>query len=177
MNILVFLIPAESGEKISYAITVLLTFAVYLSVYSDKIPPLSLPIPIFSVSLLIKLSSSCLIAFCCIIISKISHYGYDRRVPLRLQQFVACFRRNRKVGGLTKKPSKKEKDYEINCVTDVIDRETSSLSQEVNLQENLSPMEVGWKDVARLLDRLCLGLFTVSATVETVLSLMLILMR
>ena len=47
MNILVFVIPPESGERISYAITVLLAVAVYLTIVGENLPKSSSPMPIF----------------------------------------------------------------------------------------------------------------------------------
>ncbi|XP_033749588.1 acetylcholine receptor subunit delta-like [Pecten maximus] len=169
MNLLVFLIPAESGEKISYAITVLLTFAVYLSVYSDKIPPLSLPIAVFSVSLLIKLCTSCLIALCCIVISKVIYHDEDRRIPFRMQQLTSCFLRNRKIGNM-KKPSQKDSTTDVGTQSD--EHEAGSLKR-----DDFLGRKVTWKEVADAMDKLCLVFFTVMSTVETVVSLTIIMNR
>ncbi|XP_069125695.1 5-hydroxytryptamine receptor 3A-like [Argopecten irradians] len=169
MNILVFLIPAESGEKISYAITVLLTFAVYLSVYSDKIPPLSLPIAVFSASMLIKLCTSCLMALCCIVISKINFYNEDHKVPLSLQRLTACFLRDRKVRCVTNLPPK---DQSVDLVTEDSEHKTGSLMIDGNLK-----MQVNWKEVSNSMDKFCLVFFAVVSTVETVVSLSLIMFR
>ena len=38
LNIMVFLIPVDSGEKISYGITVLLALSVFLSIVADMLP-------------------------------------------------------------------------------------------------------------------------------------------
>ncbi|KAK3788231.1 hypothetical protein RRG08_029027 [Elysia crispata] len=46
MNILVFLIPVESGEKISYGITVLLALAVFMSIVSGTLPKSSGTMPL-----------------------------------------------------------------------------------------------------------------------------------
>ncbi|XP_055895355.1 neuronal acetylcholine receptor subunit beta-4-like [Biomphalaria glabrata] len=45
LNIFVFVIPAESGEKISYGLTMLLALSVYLSTVSGMIPRSSLTLP------------------------------------------------------------------------------------------------------------------------------------
>ncbi|OWF35054.1 CHRNA7-FAM7A fusion protein [Mizuhopecten yessoensis] len=46
LSALVFKLPAESGEKIGYSLTVLLSYAVYLTVISSHIPAASLTISI-----------------------------------------------------------------------------------------------------------------------------------
>ena len=44
----VFLLPPDSGEKIGYALTVLLSYAVYLSLISENIPEDSLNVSLLS---------------------------------------------------------------------------------------------------------------------------------
>jgi hypothetical protein len=43
LNIFVFLLPADSGERVGYAITVLLAIAVFLTISSDSLPATSNP--------------------------------------------------------------------------------------------------------------------------------------
>jgi hypothetical protein len=38
LNLLVFLLPAESGDKISLGVTVFLSFSVFMLVISEKVP-------------------------------------------------------------------------------------------------------------------------------------------
>ncbi|XP_059158995.1 acetylcholine receptor subunit delta-like, partial [Physella acuta] len=45
LNLLVFVIPVESGEKIGYGITVLLSLSVYMSIVSSLLPSSSLTTP------------------------------------------------------------------------------------------------------------------------------------
>ena len=48
MALLVFLLPPESGEKVSLGITVLLSFSVFLLVVDGRIPRTSDHVPILS---------------------------------------------------------------------------------------------------------------------------------
>jgi len=43
LNVFVFLLPADSGERVGYAITVLLAIAVFLTISSDSLPATSNP--------------------------------------------------------------------------------------------------------------------------------------
>ena len=54
LTIVVFLIPAESGEKISYSITVLLAISVFLSIISTILPRNSDDVCLLAVYLLIN---------------------------------------------------------------------------------------------------------------------------
>ncbi|CAL1535035.1 unnamed protein product [Lymnaea stagnalis] len=60
LNILVFIIPVESGEKITYGITVLLALSVYMSIVSGLLPRSSLTLPNVTIYLFILLSMSML---------------------------------------------------------------------------------------------------------------------
>ena len=46
MSLLVFYLPAESGEKLSLGITVLLSICVFLLIVMDKMPPTSETVPV-----------------------------------------------------------------------------------------------------------------------------------
>ena len=48
MSIMVFILPVESGERMSYSITLLLALVVFLTIISDNIPKTSSPISILS---------------------------------------------------------------------------------------------------------------------------------
>ena len=52
LNVLVFLLPAESGERVSFSITVLLSIAVFMTIVSDTLPKTSEPLPLISYTLL-----------------------------------------------------------------------------------------------------------------------------
>ena len=43
INILVFIIPPDAGERISYSVTVLLALAVYLTIVGENLPKTSRP--------------------------------------------------------------------------------------------------------------------------------------
>lgn len=48
MEPFVFMLPVESGEKIGYALTILLSLSVVMTLVSDSIPPTSTPVCILS---------------------------------------------------------------------------------------------------------------------------------
>jgi hypothetical protein len=68
VNLLVFLIPTDSGERLSYAITVLLAITVFLSSVSEDLPNTSNPMSILSYYLLSNIAISVLICFLSILI-------------------------------------------------------------------------------------------------------------
>ena len=63
LNTLVFLLPAASGERVSYSITILLSQAIFLTIVSDNIPKTSKPVSIlcyFIGSQLVMSSLTCI---------------------------------------------------------------------------------------------------------------------
>lgn len=61
LNLMVFVMPNESGERISYCITVLLAIAVFLTLIGDNLPKTSQPLSLYSYYLLtILITSMCI---------------------------------------------------------------------------------------------------------------------
>ncbi|XP_069102195.1 neuronal acetylcholine receptor subunit non-alpha-2-like [Argopecten irradians] len=58
MNTLVFLLPANSGEKITLCISVLLSFTVFMTVFDNTMPEMSTSIAYLSIYLLVQLGMS-----------------------------------------------------------------------------------------------------------------------
>ena len=61
LNVMVFLLPAESGEKVSYAITTLLSIALFMTLISDTMPKTSKHMSLMSYFLVGGLMLSALI--------------------------------------------------------------------------------------------------------------------
>ena len=77
MNILVFVIPPESGERISHAITVLLAVAVYLTIVEENLPKSSSPMPIFCYYLTIVVALN--VSMCCLKVVNFANISQGRR--------------------------------------------------------------------------------------------------
>ena len=88
LNSCVFLIPASSGERISYAITVLLSFAVFLTIISANMPKNSDPVPILGYVLMVLMVESGIIVFLTIYSLRL-HFRSDSRPIPRLMRISA----------------------------------------------------------------------------------------
>ncbi|GFO45630.1 neuronal acetylcholine receptor subunit alpha-3 [Plakobranchus ocellatus] len=73
LNLLVFLIPVDSGEKISYGITVLLALTVFLSTMSGMLPRSSESMPLIITYIFILMVISVLTVVASIIIVRLHH--------------------------------------------------------------------------------------------------------
>ena len=77
LNVLVFLLPSESGERVSYSITVLLSIAVFMTIVSSTLPKSSEPLPLIAYFLMIDLIISALISVFTILNLRVFHKTDD----------------------------------------------------------------------------------------------------
>ena len=97
LNILVFKIPPACGERIGYAITVLLSVSVFMTIASDLLPPSSVPhLSYISILLLEHLTLSCFIMISTIY--GLNCYHTPREKPVHpVYRRLLCSRRRRKI--------------------------------------------------------------------------------
>ncbi|RUS86579.1 hypothetical protein EGW08_005660 [Elysia chlorotica] len=89
LNIVVFLIPVDSGEKISYGITVLLALAVFMSIIGDMLPRSSDVVPLVTIYLFVLLIISVLTVMVAIIIVWLHHKDEQE---MKRQKATSTFR-------------------------------------------------------------------------------------
>ncbi|CAG5132953.1 unnamed protein product, partial [Candidula unifasciata] len=100
-----FLLPSESGEKITLGLSVLLTITVFMLMVADKMPQTSESISVISIYLMVVLSTSCLSVLSSVLVLSIHHQrGRPSRAPLWLRKLcfhlitpVLCLRRHHHV--------------------------------------------------------------------------------
>ncbi|KAH3851032.1 hypothetical protein DPMN_093509 [Dreissena polymorpha] len=100
LNILVFLIPTECGERISFCLTVLLSIAVFLTLVGDNLPKNSNPMSLFSYYLVSVLAISAAITLS-VICSLHMYHRSEKQQPGGAWRAIAmclgcyCVRRTR----------------------------------------------------------------------------------
>ena len=93
LNVFVFLLPAYSGERVGYAITVLLAIAVFLTISSDSLPATSNPrISTISLLLFTDVFISAIIVILVIIGLRFYHQRNKSEVSNTAMQFVKFMR-------------------------------------------------------------------------------------
>ena len=90
LNPLVFLLPQQSGERISFSVTILLSFAVFLNVIGNNIPKTSSPMPYLCHYVLIVLITSGVITFAAILSQKLYLAHGTEPAPMWLRACL-CF--------------------------------------------------------------------------------------
>ncbi|KAK0064745.1 acetylcholine receptor subunit alpha, partial [Biomphalaria pfeifferi] len=92
LNILVFIIPADSGEKISYGITVLLALSVFLSIVGSLLPRSGEATPKLTIYLFLLLIISMLTVIDSIIIVYLAHKDEQETMHRRAKEnFQSAF--------------------------------------------------------------------------------------
>ena len=93
LNVLVFVLPAESGERVSYSITILLSIAVFMTIVSDTLPRTSRPLPLISYFLMTSLIESAVIALATTLNLRLYYKKSDKDIPGCLVRICQCIKR------------------------------------------------------------------------------------
>ncbi|XP_060072700.1 acetylcholine receptor subunit alpha-like [Ylistrum balloti] len=95
LNPFVFLLPASSGERISYTITMFLSLAVYMTLIGDNLPKVSENMAGMSYFLLIALIYSSLLILLTIFTLRCEAVSDVTKFPLWLRRLTRCFKRKK----------------------------------------------------------------------------------
>ncbi|XP_046573448.1 neuronal acetylcholine receptor subunit alpha-6-like [Haliotis rubra] len=148
VNVVVFLIPVESGEKVSFAITVLLSFTVSLSFVTGMLPQNGDSLPMFTIFLVGLFIMSSLYVFLTIWIVQVFHRDSAiRPVPSWMGRMTRSWER---------------------CIfgTPAVGTEILSLDKKSN--ESWNPPPMTWKRVSRMMSRIFFFLFFMLFIITTV---------
>ena len=88
LNLFVFVLPCDSGEKTNYAIVLFLSFAIFLLIVTEIMPEGMKTVPVMSTYLLIECVMSTIIVFVTIIQLRLHNQGGETPVPHFLKSFV-----------------------------------------------------------------------------------------
>lgn len=143
LNGLVFLLPADSGERVGYAVTAFLTFAVFLTMVSENLPQASQPMSLLCYFLTLMLVMSALSTIITIMTLRVYHQDDSIEIPKwlkHLTSFLTC--RKCKKWRNDMDPPEIEPDP-----TEEIDIDTPPM---YNYDYDLD--DIQWKTVGELLD-------------------------
>ncbi|XP_060063545.1 neuronal acetylcholine receptor subunit alpha-10-like [Ylistrum balloti] len=89
LNSLVFVLPADAGERIGFAVNVFLTFAVFLTILAENLPKTSAPLAMLSYYLSSMLAMSSMSTLVTIFTLRIHDKDEDSTVPFYVAALVA----------------------------------------------------------------------------------------
>ncbi|XP_048730110.2 neuronal acetylcholine receptor subunit beta-3-like [Ostrea edulis] len=88
LEVLVFVIPADAGEKLSYAVALLLSYSVFISFVSDNIPEDSDNVSDMFHYIIIQFFLGSLIIFCTTLQLRLYHRDDEKDIPVLYKKIV-----------------------------------------------------------------------------------------
>ncbi|KAK3778735.1 hypothetical protein RRG08_013006 [Elysia crispata] len=104
---LVFYLPADAGEKIEMSMTVLLAYAVYLTIIADNMPQTSMQVSLLAVYLTILLAVTAMGVVLSVVVLNLHHTSDETPIGARTEAFARYVRRYLRLGQHPKKLSNK----------------------------------------------------------------------
>ena len=93
---MVFILPADCGERMSFSITMFLSYAVFMTIVSEKMPPTN-PISLMNIFLTFLLLDGALILICNIISLNVYHRHALKEIPRYLKNLTSLMLRKHRV--------------------------------------------------------------------------------
>ena len=160
LNTMVFILPADSGERVGYAITCLLSLSVYMTFTSEGLPNSSNPLPIIIFVLLSYIMISALICLATIVGLRLHlHNNNNASTPPKVLLKLLYF-------------SHKKYDLKTEIAEPVESEAGNKMASQVHVQGH----EFIWKDIATKFDRMCLITSNVCLLLLTLLYFALVFM-
>ena len=142
LNMFVFILPVESGEKISFVVTVFLSLAVFLTIVSGKLPENSEKISLLNIYVFANTFVSTLVAVLTIIQIRIHHRSSHIPVPSWLKRFTEIFTLERGGRDLELETEEQEKSNSKEGLND---------NEGMNVHKTVS-VNITWPDVVKAFD-------------------------
>lgn len=169
LNVLVFILPAASGERVSYAITVLLSIAVFMTIVSDTLPRSSEPLPLIAYFLMIDLIISALISVCTIFNLRLYHKNDNIPIPKWLNQIYLILSCNCRQNVAIDASDRGVPLMEMKARTDKVnlfqkmDNGVMEKAKEVDTSnsEDSQRKSVTWQDISIMIDYILLIIFSI----------------
>ena len=153
----VFVLPKNSGERVGYAITMLLAISVYMTIVSDNLPRNSQPMPLISIMIFIWYILDAIIVLVVIINTKIHSMTNTAPLPCcaryfvllteRITSCVTCKVCRNEASGETS-PGENEKCLEVSA-----NDNTGADGKSSDTEEHVISGTPTWKDVSKSIDK------------------------
>lgn len=173
LNILVFLLVPESGERVSYCITVLLSIAVFMTIVSDMLPKSSEPVPNISYKLMIDVVSSSLIVLVTIANLRIYSKDIHEPIPEWLRKLYICLscscfrcRKSNGIDEITRVYPYEEKKSISNDKPPVATVKAVPGNKQLTTADDKYDIDITWKKISFMIDWISFVGFTLAAIIS-----------
>ncbi|XP_033735887.1 acetylcholine receptor subunit beta-like [Pecten maximus] len=156
LNMFVFVLPVDSGERVGFSITILLSISVFMSIVSDLLPNASSPnIAIFCYLLLLDVIISGLISICTILSIKLYTKPKMECIPIFLCILQKCLNGKKSTVGVV--------PYDARLSTVTLD-ETNHVDKNECKEEKAADVGISWTDIGHAFDKVCIFMFSILLT-------------
>ncbi|XP_062612499.1 neuronal acetylcholine receptor subunit alpha-3-like [Saccostrea cucullata] len=158
LDVFTFIIPNDSGEKISYSVAVMLALSIFMTVVTSILPPTSYSTSYLEMYIILILALGTLILIITAISLRIHERGQDREIPFWLQKLTVlswklnCRSRNNSVRFIY--PNKMDSISNNEVEMDV---KNTKDTMNINNKQNES---VFWTDVTSAVDFFMFWIFS-----------------
>lgn len=145
LSSLAYMMPAESGERISFSVVAFMALVIYITTIADNIPRSSYPITIFSLYLTLMLVMNSLLIAMATLTLRVYSQEVATEIPIWIKHvifFLKC-----QAG---KKCCKKKKTMQRTDSDEMFQGDSDD--DESMMEENIDWDELEWKDIGNILD-------------------------
>ncbi|KAL4217019.1 hypothetical protein ACF0H5_023475 [Mactra antiquata] len=178
LTIVVFKLNPESGERVGLSLTILLAYAVYLSLISESIPQTSLSASLLSTYLAIILMMQTLSVLLTVIYLDVYFTTDDVPVPNWLQSsimyisYIVCLNKKEKNAKVC---PVKEDNHDIISTMDLEQKENSKGNEVPVDEKEIFEHKYSWKEISRILDKITMYIYIIVLfLLTTVISIVMI---
>ncbi|XP_071096250.1 neuronal acetylcholine receptor subunit alpha-10-like isoform X2 [Haliotis cracherodii] len=153
LMMVVFALPIESGEKMGYCLTVLLSYIVLLTLIAANLPPISSQTSIIQVYLSVVMCVGTAGTLCTIVVLRLYHQDETKPVPAWLQKVTQSFL------------------SPLACITCTSNRVVSPLGKDLpeGTEKKTSPQRgYSAKEIAHILDKFLFRIFGIFMSLTTI---------
>lgn len=152
LNPLVFILPVDSGERVSFAVTIFLSFAVFLTLINDNMPKSSEPMAAISYFLIVIMCMSTLI----IVFTILNLYLHFKEEEKEVNKKLVLLLRYLKLSWLFKRDRMKDTRITVSSIenTKSSDNRTDNSNLEQIEREKTDLGKMNWKSLANEYDRI-----------------------
>jgi hypothetical protein len=162
LTCLVFLLPTESGERVSYAITIMLSLAVFLTVTAEDLPKNSEPLPIICVYILINLII-CILGLLFVVLNLIVYNRTEKDKMANIYKSTVRFTKRKWFRSKVKhEPPRKKSSARI---------DVKSKDAFTDPEDEIADEDIEWKDVSEAIDKILFILFVVVTYIPSIVIL------
>lgn len=162
LQIMVFILPEESGERIGFSVTVLLAVAVFLTIIQDSLPEASEPsVSLLAYKLLVDVLLGALITSSAIFGSAIYHTNENDQISASILCFVRFFK--------CKKTCCRKSPKFID-VQPVAEKTPPPEDADIDLENDV----ITWRELGKFFDKCCFLFFTLCLVINNVVLMVII---